>query len=108
MTKLVEQHCNHDDRLTLLSANEVQRYASELRCPWEVQGTQKLVYEFFFNNFDEAMYFVNEVAAVAEGENHHPDMHVYFKRVVVELSTHAVHGLSINDFILASKIETCE
>lgn len=106
---LLEQQCiSNQEGLKLLTLQEVATYRNELRCPWEVEGTVKISYEFIFNDFDEAMFFVNEVAAVAESEDHHPDIHVYFKRVIIELTTHAVHGLSLNDFILASKIETCE
>jgi 4a-hydroxytetrahydrobiopterin dehydratase len=50
------------------------------------------------------MAFVNKVADVAEEEGHHPDMRVSFGKAVIELSTHAVGGLSENDFILAAKI----
>lgn len=86
----------------------IKKYLKELRCPWEVINNKKIRHEFTFQDFGEAMYFVNEVAAVAEGENHHPDMHIFFKRVIIELWTHAMGGLSENDFILASKIETCD
>lgn len=91
-----------------LSGAAVQEYLRELKCPWEVVDNKKISHEFTFGDFDEAMFFVNEVAAVAEGEGHHPDMHIFFKRVLVELWTHEIGGLTENDFILASKIETCE
>jgi len=104
---LVDQRCLSHDETTLLSDSEIKKYVEELHCPWKVENN-KLSHEFTFNNFDEAMYFVNEVAAVAEGEGHHPDIHVFYKKVILELWTHAVNGLSLNDFILASKIETCE
>jgi 4a-hydroxytetrahydrobiopterin dehydratase len=51
------------------------------------------------------MDFVNSVANLAEKEGHHPVMHVYYSRLIVELWTHAINGLSENDFILASKID---
>ena len=91
-----------------LGAAQITQYLKELKCPWEVVDNQKIRREFTFKGFNEAMYFVNEVAAVAEGEGHHPDMHIYFKKVIIELWTHAIGGLSENDFILASKIETCD
>ena len=51
------------------------------------------------------MGFVLEVARVAETEGHHPDIHIYYSRVTIELYTHAILGLSENDFIMASRID---
>jgi 4a-hydroxytetrahydrobiopterin dehydratase len=59
---------------------------------------------FDFNNFYETMAFVNAVAWVANREDHHPDLEVGYKRCHVRYSTHAIKGLSINDFICAAKI----
>ena len=50
------------------------------------------------------MAFVNRVAERAEAEGHHPDIHIAWNRVRLELTTHAIKGLSENDFILAAKI----
>lgn len=57
-----------------------------------------------FKDFAQALQFANKVGDIAEAEGHHPDLHVSWGRVMVELWTHAVGGLSENDFILASKI----
>lgn len=59
---------------------------------------------FTFKNFKEAMIFVNKVAVLAEEEGHHPDIKIVYSKVLLELFTHAVGGLSENDFIMASKI----
>ena len=64
-----------------------------------------LIKQFKFSNFVETMAFANKVTPVAEREGHHPDLHISFGKVVVELSTHAIKGLSENDFILAAKID---
>jgi 4a-hydroxytetrahydrobiopterin dehydratase len=61
--------------------------------------------EFRFSGFREAIAFVNRVADLAEEEGHHPDIHIYYSRVRLELSTHKIGGLSQNDFILAAKID---
>ncbi len=66
--------------------------------------SKKITREFKFKNFKGAMAFVNDVAKIAEGEGHHPDLHIFYNVVRVELSTHAIGGLSENDFILAAKI----
>ncbi len=60
--------------------------------------------EFKFKNFIEAMQFVNKVADLANSEDHHPDIHISYSKVRLELSTHAIGGLSMNDFIVAAKI----
>jgi 4a-hydroxytetrahydrobiopterin dehydratase len=61
---------------------------------------------FTFKDFKEAIDFVNKVAQIAEQENHHPDIHIYYNKVRIELSTHKIKGLSENDFILAAKINS--
>ena len=60
---------------------------------------------FEFKNFVEAMEFLNKVAKIAEQEGHHPDFSVHYRKVDFEIWTHAVNGLSENDFILAAKID---
>ncbi len=61
--------------------------------------------KFEFKNFAEALSFVNKVGAIAESEGHHPDINLMdYKFVSIDLSTHAIKGLSQNDFIVAAKI----
>lgn len=60
---------------------------------------------FKFKDFREAMAFVNRVADLAEQEGHHPDIHVSWNRVRLELTTHKIGGLSNNDFIMAAKVD---
>ncbi len=62
--------------------------------------------EFQFKNFVQAVDFIaGPVADIAEGEGHHPDIHIFYNKVVLELWTHAIGGLSENDFIVAAKID---
>ena len=75
---------------------------------WAVQpetGHPRLRKTFQFVDFLAAMAFVDKMAALAEEEAHHPDFCVHYSRVDVTLWTHAVGGLSENDFILAAKID---
>ena len=65
----------------------------------------KLHRTFQFPDFVAAMRFVNAMAGVAEAEEHHPDFLVHYNRVDVTIWTHAVGGLTENDFILAAKID---
>lgn len=65
----------------------------------------KLQKEYRFKDFAQAMSFVNQMADVAEAEGHHPDFSVHYNVVEVSIWTHAIGGLSENDFILAAKID---
>ena len=65
----------------------------------------KISREYKFQDFIGAINFVNNVAEIAEGEGHHPDIKINYNKVMLELSTHAIGGLSENDFILAAKID---
>lgn len=74
---------------------------------WNVQhnGVDKLERLFTFNDFVDSMAFVTAVAELSEQLGHHPDIHLSNSRVRIELYTHAVLGLTRNDFILAAKID---
>jgi len=61
--------------------------------------------KFKFEDFAEAMQFVNKVAGIAEEEGHHPDICVHWNQVELVLWTHAIGGLHKNDFIVAAKID---
>lgn len=73
---------------------------------WQLLDAKSISRSFAFKNFAQALAFANKVGAIAEEEGHHPDLHVEWGRVTIVLSTHAIGGLSINDFILAAKIDT--
>ena len=72
---------------------------------WKVIENQKLSREFKCKDFKGSMAFVIKVAKIAEEEGHHPDIYIFYNLVRFELSTHAINGLSENDFILAAKID---
>ena len=74
---------------------------------WRLEeSATRLHRRFEFRDFREAMKFVNRAAEVAEQEGHHPDLHLEgYRDVTVEVWTHAIGGLSENDFILAAKID---
>lgn len=80
---------------------------------WEVvdppvgeAGGKKIRHQFKFKTFPEAIAFVDKIVPIAEAEGHHPDIHIYYNKVLIELWTHAIGGLSENDFIMAVKIES--
>ncbi len=75
---------------------------------WELsrEGVHKIIRSFEFKDFKEAIAFVNKIADLAELEQHHPNINLHdYKKVSVELYTHAINGLSTNDFIMAVKID---
>ncbi len=86
------------------SPDQVEAARKELHADWRVVGN-KIVRGFVFKDFKEAMVFVDRVAELAEGEGHHPDLHIHYNKVEVELWTHAIGGLSENDFIVAAKVD---
>ncbi|MSU45071.1 MAG: 4a-hydroxytetrahydrobiopterin dehydratase [Candidatus Zambryskibacteria bacterium] len=87
-----------------LKPEEVAIFSSDL-LNWEVLENKKLFRKFKFKDFKESITFVNKVAEIAEKEGHHPDIGINYNEVNIELTTHAVGGLTENDFILVSKID---
>lgn len=73
---------------------------------WNLSSDAKKISKAFtFKNYVEAMDFANKITPIAESEDHHPDIFVSWGKVTVALTTHAIGGLSENDFILAAKID---
>ena len=81
----------------------VKGYLSRLP-DWKLSG-KKIVRLFEFEDFYETIGFVNAIAYIANQEDHHPDMEVSYKTCKVRYSTHAIGGLSENDFICAAKLD---
>ena len=71
---------------------------------WERDGA-RIRRTYKFKNYFRTMAFVNAVAWIAHTENHHPDMNVSYNRCRVTYTTHAIGGLSENDFICAAKVD---
>lgn len=73
---------------------------------WTVREDKFIEREFQFEDFVEALAWVNKVGDIAEDEGHHPDIYIHgWNKVKITLWTHAIGGLSINDFVVASKID---
>lgn len=88
-----------------MTKTQYQPWLSQLN-GWTVVEEKAIRKNFVKANFTKALEFVNQIAAIAESEGHHPDLRLHdWKQVEVTLSTHAIGGLSENDFILAAKIE---
>src|SRR3972149_5966442 len=92
----------------ILKGEEVLKYKQAINPSWELYAHDtKIRREFEFKDFRRAVEFVNRVATLAEGEGHHPDIHLHsYKKVRIELWTHKIGGLHLNDFIEAAKIDS--
>jgi|ECHnycMinimDraft_1075156.scaffolds.fasta_scaffold00248_4 4a-hydroxytetrahydrobiopterin dehydratase len=86
-----------------LSEAEIKERMKEVK-GWELREG-RLRKEFRFKDFNGSVEFVNRVRTVAEEMNHHPDICIYYNRVVVELFTHSAHGITELDFKLAKRID---
>lgn len=104
-TPLTEQHCVPCEGGVLPFAREdALKLAAEVN-HWTLSSdAASISREFTFKDFAAALAWINKVGALAEAEGHHPDIHWWWNKVTLELSTHAIGGLSNNDFILAAKI----
>ncbi len=86
-----------------LTESEIQHFLKELK-GWKVaNNTISKTYQF--KNYYETMAFVNATAWVSHREDHHPDLEVGYNKCSVHYTTHAINGLSENDFICAAKID---
>ena len=88
-----------------MTHTEISKYIKQIDSEWEVIKDHSIKRKFILGDFKQAMVFVNKVAEIANTEGHHPDIYIYYNVVEIELYTHAVKGLSENDFIMAAKID---
>jgi 4a-hydroxytetrahydrobiopterin dehydratase len=103
MGRLADRHALPDGTAAALSDEQVLDLQSQI-LDWTIDSG-RLAWNVRVRNFADALALVNEIGALAEAENHHPDLTIHRRnRVRVELYTHSVEGLSENDFILAAKI----
>jgi 4a-hydroxytetrahydrobiopterin dehydratase len=102
--KLVEQKCEPCRADTRPFSPETAEDMLQEIPGWTLENNA-ITRVFQFKDFKEAIKFVNRVAEAADKENHHPDIHIYYNKVHIVLSTHKIKGLSKNDFILAAKID---
>ena len=87
-----------------LAPTKVRALLSELE-DWTIEQEYHLTRTFSFPDFAEALAFTNRVGAIAEEQGHHPDIHLAWGKVKVEVWTHKIKGLTESDFIFAAKVE---
>lgn len=90
-----------------LRPDKVEEYLKSLSKGWKYKkNPDRIVKDFAFKNFKQAIEFINKVAEIAQKEDHHPNIRLHdWKYVEIENYTHKIGGLHENDFILASKID---
>ncbi len=90
-----------------MTAEQAKAYLASLP-GWELTGDGKLIGRTYVMRwFMDAIELIQKIAEVAEAEDHHPDIHLTgYRRLRIEMTTHAIGGLSENDFIVAAKIES--
>lgn len=105
MTKLENKKCRAcelgEGKLNSVAIEALLTHVSK----WSKKNNHEIFRKFKFKNFTEALAFVNKVGALVESEGHHPDIRFGWGYAEITLFTHAVDGLSENDFILAAKID---
>jgi len=107
MSDLAAKHCVAcEGGVEPLNAEQVKAQLAKLQPGWQADSNNKIISrDFEFRNYYFTMAFVNAIAWMANKENHHPDLEVGFNHCKVNYSTHAIDGLSENDFICAAKVD---
>jgi len=88
--------------------SEIHKYKKKVD-GWDILKNEKKIFYLYkkyeFKNFLESQIFINKVSEIAENEEHHPDISFGWGYAEIKITTHAIEGLSENDFILAAKID---
>ncbi|WP_372723102.1 4a-hydroxytetrahydrobiopterin dehydratase [Immundisolibacter sp.] len=106
MIELAQQHCAPLPAGTpSLAADEVRALLPRIDPAWRVVDGQHLQRAYPLPDFATGLALVNQIGALAEAQDHHPDLLLAWGRVQITLWTHSVGGLSLNDFILAAQID---
>ena len=109
MSDLVNKKCTSCEGGSIpFDISEIHKYQKKVD-GWDIFKNDKNIYhlekKFKFKNFSESQKFVNKVGIISEEEGHHPDILFGWGYAKVNITTHAIEGLSENDFILAAKID---
>ena len=109
MSELINKKCAPcEGGVPALDIDEIHKYQKKVD-GWDIKPNEKKNYflekNFKFKNFKDSQNFVNSVGNISEEEGHHPDITFGWGYVKINITTHAIEGLSENDFILAAKID---
>jgi 4a-hydroxytetrahydrobiopterin dehydratase len=109
MSELLKKKCVPcEGGILPFDISEIHKYQKKVD-GWEINKEKKKIFflnkKFSFKNFLESQKFINEVGKISEKEGHHPDIKFGWGYAEIKITTHAIEGLSENDFILAAKID---
>jgi len=109
MDELIKKKCVPCEGGVLpFDVSEIQKYQKKVD-GWEISQDEKKIFfinkKFNFKNFLDSQNFINKVGEISEIEGHHPDILFGWGYAEIKITTHAIEGLSENDFILAAKID---
>ena len=109
MSDLINKKCTPcEGGIIPFDITEIHKYQKKVD-GWDISKDKKEIFllykKFNFKNFIESQNFVNEVGKISEEEGHHPDILFGWGYAEIKITTHAIEGLSENDFILAAKID---
>ena len=109
MSDLLNKKCVPcEEGILTLDISEIHKYQKKVD-GWEVKKNEKKIYflekKFTFKAFINSQNFINKVGKISEEEGHHPDISFGWGYAKIIITTHAIEGLSENDFILAAKID---
>jgi 4a-hydroxytetrahydrobiopterin dehydratase len=109
MNDLLDKKCEPcEGGLLPFDISEIHKYQKKVD-GWDVNENEKKIYflekKFTFKDFINSLDFINKVGKISEAEGHHPDISLGWGYAKIIITTHAIEGLSENDFILAAKID---
>jgi 4a-hydroxytetrahydrobiopterin dehydratase len=109
MNNLLKKKCSPcEGGLIPFDVSEIHKYQKKVD-GWNIINEKKKIFflekKFEFKNFKDSQNFINQVGNIAEEEGHHPDIEFGWGYAKIKITTHAIEGLSENDFILAAKID---
>lgn len=110
MIDLMTESCSaiSSDALPL-AKNDISTLLQQLEPQWILSSDNKSIsFNYKFKNYYQTMAFINVVAQIAHQQDHHPDISFGYNNCTVSFSTHSIGGLSINDFICATKINAAQ
>lgn len=104
---LQHKHCEACEGIgEALTPQQVAHLRPQLNAAWQIREDHRSIHRrYTFANFYETMGFVNAIAFIANQQNHHPDLEIGYNYCNITFMTHALKGLSLNDFICGAKVD---